>query len=675
MRTRGLSAAWTVMGICLCAQATDFTVVVFEDRLFNQPNPVQEVDVTFPSDGTLYSKVDLILTLEPPDGLDGDEWDRMGHIFMYDDKGDWTELARLITPYWNPPWTWTLDITEMQLLLTGDRRLGVWLQSWKDDGYQVSVSLEFTIGTPAMQPIKINNLWTGSMVGYGNVGNTQMEQWLTPYTIPISEYADQVLSRISVTGHRFVDNTENGAEFLQRGRTLMVNGGGAWYNLLWQLCGNWPVQPQSPATWYFDRAGWCPGDLVDPWIVDVTSQVFTGQDTVLEYIPDEYINLGTAQDATHHFGSQLVQLAATDSMIVSPDYDFDLGALTDEDLNGREKVFHVHNHNATSIDVAVTKTSSWLNISPAGLTVLPGESGAVTITLNAGANNLSEGSYAGLVSFTDTTNSYVEERGAFLELEDKALVAHWKLDETSGTTAFDASGHGHEGTLAGDLNFETHSVPGMQGGALDFDGVDDLINAGAVPIHGPFSIVAWVYPKDIANQSGFAYKWAQNQRTFWFGPHNNDGVLHFGVYPSIFQKSLNSPDPVLVNDTWTHVVATYDGHFQKMYINGDLVATSEDRNANLQERPGDFILGRYNNNYYDGYLDDMRIYNYDLSADDIHRLLCPADLNGDNQINAGDLPQAYDYWPDSGLLPDLNGDGRHNILDILVLSTSSGTCP
>ena len=49
------------------------------------------------------------------------------------------------------------------------------------------------------------------------------------------------------------------------------------------------------------------------------------------------------------------------------------------------------------------------------------------------------------------------------------LVAYWKFDETSGTTANDSSGYGNNGTVYGAT---------WSGGCLSFDGVNDYINAG-----------------------------------------------------------------------------------------------------------------------------------------------------------------------------------------------------
>jgi hypothetical protein len=48
------------------------------------------------------------------------------------------------------------------------------------------------------------------------------------------------------------------------------------------------------------------------------------------------------------------------------------------------------------------------------------------------------------------------------------LVAHWKLDETTGLTAFDSSGQGNDGTLSGGPVWQP--AGGVTDGALQFDG-------------------------------------------------------------------------------------------------------------------------------------------------------------------------------------------------------------
>jgi hypothetical protein len=59
--------------------------------------------------------------------------------------------------------------------------------------------------------------------------------------------------------------------------------------------------------------------------------------------------------------------------------------------------------------------------------------------------------------------------------QDGSLAAHWKLDETSGTTAADSSGNSNNGTMLNGMNATNDSIAGVLGTSLDYDGIDDTI--------------------------------------------------------------------------------------------------------------------------------------------------------------------------------------------------------
>ena len=60
------------------------------------------------------------------------------------------------------------------------------------------------------------------------------------------------------------------------------------------------------------------------------------------------------------------------------------------------------------------------------------------------------------------------------------LVAHWPLDDGSGTLAIDVTGNGSDGTLDGDPQW----VAGKVGGGLELDG-DDIVDCGNQDILNP----------------------------------------------------------------------------------------------------------------------------------------------------------------------------------------------
>ena len=86
-----------------------------------------------------------------------------------------------------------------------------------------------------------------------------------------------------------------------------------------------------------------------------------------------------------------------------------------------------------------------------------------------------------------------KDNPSLTEIVPSGLIGHWRLDETSGTTATDSSGNGNDGTMTGGLDGATNSVSGQIDTALDFDGTDDDIDVGDILDSSPnLTVMAWV---------------------------------------------------------------------------------------------------------------------------------------------------------------------------------------
>ena len=83
------------------------------------------------------------------------------------------------------------------------------------------------------------------------------------------------------------------------------------------------------------------------------------------------------------------------------------------------------------------------------------------------------------------------------------LVGHWKLDESSGTTALDSSGNGNDGAVIG---AQWQPGNGHIGGALDFDGSTGYVE---IPFseslrllnQGDLTLTAWFKTDVITSQT------------------------------------------------------------------------------------------------------------------------------------------------------------------------------
>ena len=203
------------------------------------------------------------------------------------------------------------------------------------------------------------------------------------------------------------------------------------------------------------------------------------------------------------------------------------------------------------------------------------------------------------------------------------LVGWWKFDETNGTVAYDSSGNGNDGNLTGGPTWAT----GRIGGALSFDGVDDYVIMPATTDLDlmKLSISTWVYSTNF-DQNGFIFeKTADGNLNSQYNLFIQNSELRFRV------KSINSGysdtkvDQSILSG-WSFITSSYNSSKRKLFVNGQLVA-SNDFNETIATNPnGISLIGAYalnsigNNYFFNGLIDDVRIYGRALSAAEVQAL-------------------------------------------------------
>ncbi|TKJ37076.1 MAG: hypothetical protein CEE38_09240 [Planctomycetes bacterium B3_Pla] len=200
------------------------------------------------------------------------------------------------------------------------------------------------------------------------------------------------------------------------------------------------------------------------------------------------------------------------------------------------------------------------------------------------------------------------------EAADPDLVAHWRFDETSGTTAFDASGNGHDGTIMGDPQW----VPGKLGGALEFDGSGDYVDCGASPdyeIAVNITIACWI-KVDVFDKTWQAIITTSDSswRVHRSGSSNNIAWGTTGLAP----LDLTGTTDVSTGE-WFHVAGVYNGTQKLLYINGNLDASS-DSTGNITASSVPVYIGENSGatgRFWDGLIDDVRIYKRALTETEL----------------------------------------------------------
>lgn len=207
---------------------------------------------------------------------------------------------------------------------------------------------------------------------------------------------------------------------------------------------------------------------------------------------------------------------------------------------------------------------------------------------------------------------------------ETSLRTHLQFDHLSGTTAKDTANNDHPGTLEGGAKWDA----GRIGKAVALDGNDDCVALppGIVSNLSDFSIAAWVFLN--AEQS-----WA---RVFDFGddrgrymfltPRNRDHKVRFAVSTVYgYNQQVIDGAEALPTGKWVHVAVTLSGRVGTLYVNGIAVGTNTAIDFppfRLGITPRNWI-GRSqfpNDPYLSGKVDDFRIYDGALTAEEIAAL-------------------------------------------------------
>lgn len=207
-----------------------------------------------------------------------------------------------------------------------------------------------------------------------------------------------------------------------------------------------------------------------------------------------------------------------------------------------------------------------------------------------------------------------------------ALVSHYTLDETSGTSIADSSGNGNTGTVAagGDL-----SVPGVSNTGIDGRTSGPSLYSG----NAARTIALWFNADTVAAQgrltgtgTGAA---SQFDVVFESSTGGNSVGLRYGN-GNMFWSGTAENGSAIATDAWNHVAVTYDGNFTadvglKFYLNGTLLAmdggNGNNQGQTLTTASSDFLIGTSAaGNLFDGQIDDVQVYNTALGQSDVTAL-------------------------------------------------------
>ncbi len=246
---------------------------------------------------------------------------------------------------------------------------------------------------------------------------------------------------------------------------------------------------------------------------------------------------------------------------------------------------------------------------------------------------------------------------------DAGLIASYPFNGN----AADESGNGHDGTVSGATL--TADRFGNANSAYRFDGINDLI---AVPDHADFtvsdvSIVAWIRTTDASDHKHITSCYGIESDSDWHSLYvrSGSGVAAWQVDPGgTVTPPYSLGTTSLVDGEWHLLVGVRDTSTArlKVYVDGVLESTSSDISTNALDPNVDFWIGGQNSfstRFFNGDIDDVRIYSRALSAAEI------AELYNETDGDAGLIAS----YPFNGNAADESGNGHDGTVSGATLTT------
>ncbi len=183
-----------------------------------------------------------------------------------------------------------------------------------------------------------------------------------------------------------------------------------------------------------------------------------------------------------------------------------------------------------------------------------------------------------------------------------------------------------------------------QTNALNFDGVNDRMIVGsdtALNLNSTITIESWIKPEaGGGNTQTVISKSSYLQNSGYIFPRTNDNwnnIVFYLNFNAIGWEGLEVPYTGSAG-TWTHVAATYDGGYMRIYING-VMAGEREVIGTITVNPNPLTVGFHNgyegieSEYYKGSIDEIRIWRRALTQCEIaNNLTCELQAGGQNGL-------------------------------------------
>ena len=209
-------------------------------------------------------------------------------------------------------------------------------------------------------------------------------------------------------------------------------------------------------------------------------------------------------------------------------------------------------------------------------------------------------------------------------LSDSPL-AYWRVDEASGTTAFDLSGNGNDATYTGNVTLgQSGALIGDPDTAVKLDGASGYIDVGNTfnfVGNAAYTLEIWAQPENI--NTSYQRLFSRENPTSPREGYLVFARVEYAADPSTFSMERwasnatdQCPQTTAITQVWHHFVATYDGSTSRIYLDGALTA-SQPAPIALNATSASLFIGASafdSAAYFNGLVDEVAVYGAALSA-------------------------------------------------------------
>jgi len=238
-----------------------------------------------------------------------------------------------------------------------------------------------------------------------------------------------------------------------------------------------------------------------------------------------------------------------------------------------------------------------------------------------------------------TQNEFIDVMNGDYNIQTGNLEARYDMTQTSGTTLIDQTTNGNDATIVGATEYNEYLYNEILNDSLEFDGTDDYVYVPSIQIATPFSVSFWVNFDTVSVGQETVTHWQTTHFTIRMkdsNDGNNDGELSFNHSDG---GNNYCSAAGLQAGTWYHVVCTADGTNQYIYIDG---VQRDTTTSGASDVTTELQLGIYSDessNALNGKIDEVRIYDKALTADEVTDLFTSGQGSNENEGSLSNTPQ------------------------------------